>query len=75
MKKLILTIALSAFALSSVMADDAAKDKGCCPAGKDKTCCPAGKKDDKAGCDKEKSCGGCKEKKATSDKAKDSAKK
>ena len=50
MKKLILSITLSAFALSFAMADDAAK--GTCPAGKDKSCCPAaaGKKDDKAGC-------------------------
>ena len=62
MKKLILSIALSAFAVSLVMADDACKDKGACPASKDKTCCPAaGKKEDKAGCKEGTEC--CKAKK------------
>jgi len=83
MKKLILSVALSMFALALV-ADDAAKDKSACPASKDKTCCPAGKKEDKAGCDKAKSdgcskakqdAGSCKEKKECPDKAKDTAKK
>ena len=56
MKKLILSLALSAFAFSLVAADadpakDATKEKTC-PM-KDKTCCPAGK-DAQGGCCKDK---------------------
>lgn len=51
MKKLILCVALSVFALS-VVADDAAT-KGACPAGQDKSCCPATKKADTAACSKD----------------------
>lgn len=58
MKKLILSIALSAFALSLVAAEgDAAKEKAACPKGKDPATCPMSK--DK-GCASEKAKdGGC----------------
>ena len=70
MKKLILSLALSAFAFSLVAADaDAPKEKTC-PM-KDKTCCPAGK-DAQAGCCKDKAAGkdakaGCCKEKAPAD--------
>ena len=58
MKKLILSIALSAFALSLVAADCGdTKDKAACPKGKDPTTCPMSKE---KGCPSEKAKdGGC----------------
>jgi len=73
MKKLILSVALSAFALSMVAAEgDAAKD-ATCPAKGDKTVCPAGK--DAAGCCKDKAAAGCCKDKADAAKPADTAKK
>lgn len=61
MKKLILTLALSAFAMSLVAADaPATKDKAAAP--KEKATCPMSKEKGGCGADKEKADGCCKDK-------------